>query len=320
MKHKVVPYLLLLPHALFFAVFVIFPIGRSIQMSMARWGLFQGMVEFVGLDNFTRLVNPESFRARHFWRSMQVTVQFVLLNVPLLIAIALSIALLLNIKKLRFKGVHVTALFMPMALAATVIAVIWRWMLSYQTGLINYLLSFIGISRIPWLVNVPWVWFSIIVATLWWTLGWNILILLGGLKKIPETLYESATVDGANVLQRFVHVTLPGLKDVLMFVCITQVLASFGLFAQPQLMTQGGPGRATLPVMLHIYQTAFDNSGPYMGLGAAQTIITGSIILAFTFLQYFLFVYEKKAKRRTGVPVAEVAGGEITTGGNGGVL
>lgn len=294
---KAVPYLLLLPHAVFFGIFFIYPLFKSLYMSFTEWGLFQGMIRYVGLDNYARLFDFGGYRSQYFWSAIWVTVQFVLYSVPVLVSVSLALALILNNRKLKMKSFHLTAFFLPTALSVTVVAVMWRWILNVHSGLLNYLLGFFGIEKIPWLTDLPWVWGAIIIATVWWTVGWNTVIFLGGLSKIPEPLYDSAKVDGANAFRRFLNVTLPGLKQVMMFVVITQVLAGFGLFAQPQLMTGGGPGRATIPIMLHIYGEAFNPSRPRMGYATAMSLITGVIIVSVTFIQYFLFTRKSKEER-----------------------
>ncbi len=296
-KSKAVPYVLLLPHAVFFGIFFIFPLFKSIYMSLTEWGLFQGMIRYVGLDNYKKIFEFSSYRSEYFWKAIWVTAQFVLYSVPILVAVALTLAMLLNNKRLKLKSLHLAAIFVPTALSVTVIAVMWKWILNNYSGLLNYLLGFLGISKISWLTDLPWVWGAIIIATVWWTVGWNTVILLGGLSKIPESLYDAAKVDGANSFKRFIHVTLPGLKQVMMFVVITQVLAGFGLFGQPQLMTGGGPGRSTLPIMLHIYGEAFNPSRPRMGYATAMSLVTGVIIVSVTFLQYYLFTRKSKEDR-----------------------
>jgi len=295
---KVIPYILILPHAVFFGVFFIFPLFKSVYMSLTEWGLFQGMIKYVGLDNYGKIFDFSGYRSEYFWKAIWVTVQFVIYSVPVLVFVATGLALMLNSKKLKTKSLHLTAIFVPTALSVTVVAVMWRWILNNHSGLLNYVLSFFGIGKIPWLTDLPWVWLSIVIATVWWTVGWNTVILLGGLKKIPDSLYDSAKVDGANSIQRFFYVTLPGLKQVMMFVVITQVLAGFGLFAQPQLMTGGGPGRETIPIMLHIYGEAFNPSRPRMGYATAMSLITGVIVISVTFLQYYLFTRNTKEDRR----------------------
>jgi multiple sugar transport system permease protein len=297
---KVIPYLLIAPHGIFFGIFVIFPIFKSLFMSFTEWGLFQRMVKFVGWENYYKIFDFGGYRSRYFWKAVWVTLEFVAITVPALVIVAILLALLLNSKFLKGKSFALTSFFLPTALAVTVIAVIWRWLLNYDAGLMNYVLSFFGLDKIPWLTSLPWALISIVVATVWWTVGWNVIIVLGGLQKIPATLYDAARVDGAGIFQRFWHVTLPGLKNVLMFVVITQIIASFGIFGQPQLMTNGGPGRGTLPIMLHIYQEAFNTSRPRMGYAAAMSIIFGIIVLGVTFIQYYLFTKEKKG----GVKVA----------------
>jgi len=304
MKRKIVPYLLILPHALFFGTFVIFPIFKSFYMSLTEWGLFQGMIRYVGFENYQRLFDLSGFRAQYFWQAVWVTTKFVIVTVPALVILALLLALLLNAKSLKGKNFYLTTFFLPTSIAVTVTAVIWRWIFSYRTGLVNYTLQSLGLEIIPWLTSMPWAFVAIVVTTLWWTVGWSMIILLGGLKRIPDTLYDAARVDGAGVFQRFLNVTLPGLKNVMMFVCITQALASFGLFGQSQLMTAGGPGRETLPAMLYIYNEAFNVARPRMGFAAAMSVIFGAIVLSVTFFQFYLFTRERKeGMRRAAKPI-----------------
>jgi len=291
---KLTPFLLLLPHGIFFLIFVIFPIGKSIFMSMTDWGLFEGYMGFVGLENYKILFDLTEYKGQQFWMAMEVTLKFVLLFVPLLTSLSIALAVLLNNKKLKFQSFHFVSMFLPTSLAVTVVVVIWKWIFNGESGLLNYLLSLIDIAPIPWLSDNIGAWVAIIVSTLWWGFAWPVMIILGGLKRIPSFLYESAGIDGANALEKFLYITLPGLKDILMFITITQVLGAFGLFAQSQLMTGGGPGRSTMPVMLLIYGEAFNTSRPRMGVGSAMSIITGAIILAFTFTQYFLYRNKEK--------------------------
>lgn len=278
-KNSIWGYLFLLPFLSFFGLFVIFPLIRGVYMSMTKWGLYGGNLGFIGLKNYQLLFDPNFFMSRQFWESMWATTQFMIFSVPLFIFSGLGLAILINNQFLKIKTVSRMIFFVPVALSAPVIAVIWMWLLEYNSGLINFLLTFIGIGRIPWLTQQPWAWISIVITTLWWTVGWNMIIFLGGLQNIPTELYDAAKVDGSNSWNTFIHITLPGLRNVIFFITIFQIIASFNLFAQPQLMTGGGPGRSTLPVMLYIYQTAFNFSLPYMGISSAMSVISGGIIL-----------------------------------------
>jgi len=287
-RFELTPYLLLLPHALFFAAFVLYPLFRAFFMSAFTWGIFNGPTEFVGLKNFFKLFDLEGIRGSQFWDAVGVTLQFVVYTVPVFVAFALALALLFNHRFLRFKGFHLSAVFMPTALAVTIIACLWR-MVFNDTGFVNSLIMMAGGDKLGWLSDLPGAWITLVVSTLWWTVGWNVILLLGGLQKVPETLYDAARVDGAGWWRTLFTVTLPGLKDVLFYVVTTQALASWGLFAQAQLMTKGMPGRATMPVALHIFGTAFGGSGDMLGLGSAMSILTGVLILTSTGVLYLLF-------------------------------
>jgi len=296
-RNTVLGYLLLLPHAVFFGLFVVFPLAKVLVMSFSEWGLFQGFLKWVGWENFGVLFRFDGYRAKYFWQSMGVTASFVAWIVPLITLVAILLAMLLNNPRLRFQKFLLTSIFLPTALAVTVTAVIWRWIFSFDAGLVNLFLSGMGLEKIPWITTMPWAFITVVIATLWWTLGWNVIILLGGLQKIPESLYDAARVDGANALQRFWNVTLPGLRNVLMYVVITQAVATFGIFGQSQLMTSGGPGRQTLPVMLQIYNEAFNTSRPRMGYASAMSVVFGVLVLSVLAVQYFLFTHERKGVR-----------------------
>lgn len=202
-------------------------------------------------------------------------------SVPLFVVFSLILALVLTDRDLRLPSLHMSAWFLPTALSATVVACLWR-MIFNDTGFVNSLILLSGGLKVGWLSSLPGAWVSIIAATLWWTIGWNVIIIYSARKKIPETLYDAAKVDGAGRMRTFLAVTAPGLKNVMLYVVTTQTLASFGLFAQPQLMTKGYPGRSTIPVALHMYGVSFGSTGDMLGLGAAMSVVTGLVILLFS--------------------------------------
>ncbi|MBA2133267.1 sugar ABC transporter permease [Hydrogenispora sp. UU3] len=280
------PYFYLLPHAVFFFMFLVYPIFKGFYISLTEWDIFANSGRFIGLGNYRLLFDPAAIQNVYFWQALRNTLIFVVISVPLLVLVALGLALLLT-SRLSGRSVFRTIFFMPTALTVSVVAVIWRWLLNVDHGFVNFLLEKVGIKGVPWLTSQPWAWISITIATVWWTVGWNMILLINGINGVPEEIYEASKIDGANAWQRLLYITLPCLRPVLLFVCITTVIASFNLFGQPQLMTGGGPARSTLPVMMQIYTEAWANYR--MGPAGAMSYLTALIMIVFTVFQSKLF-------------------------------
>lgn len=293
-KFNWTPYLFILPHLIFFIIFVGYPFFRGLYISVLQYDYLRPeATKFIGFDNYTRLFESGDVKANLFWNALINTLEFVLYSVPPLVIIPLLLALLINTKtpgRNFFRAVY----FAPWVLSVAVTSLIWWWIFQSQGGLMNYYLDRLGIDGPRWLSTLPWGWVSIVVATVWWTLGFNMIIILAALQDIPEQLYEAASIDGATGLQSFFRITLPLLQPVMVFVIITTVIASFNLFGQPLLMTRGDPreisgGGGTEPVMMRIYQEGFANSSPDQGLAAAMSFIVAAIMIAISYLNFRIF-------------------------------
>jgi multiple sugar transport system permease protein len=178
--------------------------------------------------------------------------------------------------------------FAPWTLGIAVVGLLWWWLLNAQFGLLTVLLSYLGISSPNWLTTNPWAWFSINLATLWWTVGFNTIILLAGLQAIAPELYEAAAIDGANRRQQFRHVTIPSLRPILLLVITLQIIASFNMVGQSQIMTGGGPGNETRTALLYMYETGF--TGQFqLGQAAAMAIIVAAIIALVSVINFRVF-------------------------------
>ncbi|NMB21617.1 MAG: sugar ABC transporter permease [Firmicutes bacterium] len=283
---RLTPYLYLLPHAILFFMFVIYPIFKGFWVSLTEWNMFFNEGTFVGLANYARLFNPESIQNAYYWQALKATLLFVVISVPPLVLISLGLAVLVT-GNLPWRSFFRTIYFMPTALTISVVAVMWRWIFQGDVGFANWILRTLGSDAIPWLTTQPYAWISILIATVWWTVGWNMILLVSGLNAIPHEQYEAATIDGANSWKSFLYITLPNLRPILLFIVITTVIASFNLFGQPQLMTGGGPSRSTFTVMFYIYGEAFGNFR--MGSSAAMSYVTAVIMLVATLTQARLF-------------------------------
>ncbi|MFP3466708.1 carbohydrate ABC transporter permease [Leifsonia sp. SIMBA_070] len=247
-----VAYLFLAPFLVLFVVFVLAPAVFGLWISLTNWSPFKTTQDFVGLQNYFDLFTPGSATSGDFWQSMLATGIFTIGTVPLLLIIPLLVAVLLN-QKIRagsfFRGVF----FAPYVLGVAVIGVIWKYLLDTQSGIVNHLLGMIGLpDNLPWTVDVPWAWFTLVGVTVWWTMGFNTVIILAGLKGISADLYEAAALDGAGAMRQFFSVTLPGLRPVMTFVVTITILASANMFGQSLLITKGGPGNTTRSAIQYI--------------------------------------------------------------------
>lgn len=282
------PYLFILPHFIFFLAFLAYPFFRGIYISLFRYDVLRPENQpFVGLENYTNLLtNRSSIQFGDFWRALGNTAQFVLYSVPPLVIVALILAVLLN-SNFRGRNLFRGLYFAPYALSVTVAAVLWRWMFEQQSGLINAYVTGLGLPGIAWLSSMPWAWIAIVICTVWWTIGFNTVIFLSALQEIPDSLYEAASIDGANSRQQFFGITVPMLRPVLIFVITTTLLASANLFGQPYLMTAGGPSFQTEPIMMRIYTEAFAQNR--MGSAAAMSVLFAALLLVLTTINFRVF-------------------------------
>jgi multiple sugar transport system permease protein len=282
-------YLFLAPYLLLFTVFVLVPIGLGIWISLYDYDYSLPEQTFVGLDNYTGLLTGSSPYAGEFWSSMGATWLFTMLTVPLLLVIPLLVALLMN-QRFRGRTVFRALYFAPYVLGVAVVAVLWRYLLDTNIGLVNH---YLGGAQIPWLTALPWAWVALVGVTVWWTLGFNAVIYLAALQDISPELYEAARVDGANAWQRFRYVTLPGLRPVLLFITSVTIIASVNMFGQSFLMTQGGPGTATRTAIFQIADTGLTNFSS--GAASAMSMIF-SVFLMVASLLVFAAFRERPAK------------------------
>ena len=253
----------LLVIALFFGV----PVLAALALSVTDFDIYAladiGNLRFVGLGNYiTLLQNPL------FWKALGNTFYFVLVGVPLSIAASLGAALLLHSKLSRLRPFFRTALFAPVVTTVVAVAVIWRYLFHTQYGMVNWGLSSLGIAPVDWLGDPAWAMPTIILFAVWKNFGYNMIIFLAGLQAIPEDLYEAARIDGASGWRQFRHVTLPMLGPVLLLVGILTMAGYFQMFAEPYVMTQGGPLQSTVSVLYLMYEEGFK----WWNLGNASAV------------------------------------------------
>ncbi len=253
------------------------PIIASLLMSFTNWtGLTT--LEWTGLTNYKKLF----FNDRLFWIALKNTFYYSFGSVTLGVIGGLILAILMNQK---VPGIEIfrTIFYLPSITSGVAVAIMWIWIFNPQVGLINYLLSLVGIKGPGWLTSQQWAMPALIIMSLW-GVGGNMIILLAGLQGIPEVLYEAARIDGANRWHEFRHVTLPMLSPVLFFVIVISMIGSFQIFTNVYVMTRGGPGTATLVYVYYLYQNAFEYLK--MGYAAALAWILFLVILLLTWLQF----------------------------------
>jgi multiple sugar transport system permease protein len=251
-RRTVTAYLFLAPFLVLFLTFVVAPAVFGLWISVTDWSPFRDIQHFIGLQNYIDLFTPGSATSADFWHSMAATGIFTVASVPFLVVIPLLVAVLLN-NRIHAATAFRTIFFAPYVLGVAVVGLIWGYILDTQSGILNHVLSVVGLpGDIPWLVDVPWVWVSLVGVTVWWTMGLNTVIFLAGLKGINGDLYEAAALDGAGAVRSFSSVTLPGLRPVMLFITTTTVLASANMFGQSYLLTAGGPGNATRTAIMYI--------------------------------------------------------------------
>ncbi|QJC53156.1 sugar ABC transporter permease [Paenibacillus albicereus] len=290
---RLTSFLFVLPYLACFGLFLLFPILYGVVISLQDFELLSSEHAFVGLDNYVSIFTPGTYENSLFFRGLWTTAQFVLYSVPLLIFVALALAMLLNALPARVRGLFRTFYFLPYALSASVMAVIWLMMLDTNAGFINSLFARLGFAGIPWLTDTPWAWVSLIGATIWWTIGFNMIIFINALNEVPEEQYEAASIDGAGAWSKFVSVTLPTIRPVLLFVMITSTIASFNIYAQPFLLTRGGPGDTTRVLLINVLDQAFARKD--VGSASAMAILMALLIMAVSVVQFKLTNRKEKA-------------------------
>jgi multiple sugar transport system permease protein len=283
------------PYLVLFGTFVLAPIVYGLWISLHEWDFLLPGKPFVGLQNYVDLFTPGSTTSEDFWNSMRATAIFTVLSVPLLMVLPLALAVALN-KKFWGRNAVRAIFFAPFVLGVAVIGLLWRYLLDPNVGVINYYLDLVGIDRIPFTTATPWVWVALVVPTIWWTAGYNMVIFLAGLQEISPDLYEAAELDGANAWQRFRHVTLPGLRPVMVFVLTITILASANVFGQPYLITQGQPGEETRSAIMQIGEEGLREFN--MGSASAMSTVLTVALLAVSLLS-LSFLRERTPKEKT---------------------
>ena len=267
------------------ALFLFLPVFASLLLSFTDFDIYAvadlRRLRFVGFANYQTLLTEPLF-----WQALRNTLYYVAVGGPLSVAASLAAALLVNARLARLRPLFRTALFLPVVTTLVAIAVVWRYLYHPRIGLFNHVLAGFGVAPIDWLGDPAWAMPSIILMSIWKNFGFNMVIFVAGLQAIPERLYEASSLDGAGPWRQFRYVTLPMLAPTALFVAVMTMIGGFQLFAEPYVMTQGGPSNRTLSVVLLMFQEGFRFWN--MGYAAAIAFVLFAILLAGTVLQWKL--------------------------------
>jgi ABC-type sugar transport system permease subunit len=268
------------PFLAFFLIFLVWPIVYGFYMSLTGKSLTGANDSLIGLANYA-----EAFGDAGMWRSLGNTLYFTVISTVPLVLVALAMAALVNIG-LPAQWLWRLSYFAPYLLASTVVSLFFTWMYNPQLGLINDSLAKIGLPKVAWLNDPNIAMWAIVLATLWWTVGFNFLLYLAAMQNIPQQHYEAASLDGAGAWRQFFSITMPQLTPTTVMIVILQVLASLKIFDQVYQMTAGGPGGATRPVVQYIFETGF--TGYRLGYSAAISYIFFGLIVVVSIAQFLI--------------------------------
>ncbi len=274
-------YLFLAPFLIIYLIFLIFPVFRGIYISLHRWDLLSGKLRSVGFSNYERMFNNDDL----FWTSTWHTIQFVLFSTPALILLGLLLAVALNRRKPGMTLFR-TLFFAPYVLSISVITLIWFMVFNPNRGILASFMELFGFEPLAWLTTPGLAMAAIIITTIWWTLGFNIILFLAGLQDIPASVYEAARLDGANDWTLFWRITVPLLRRTILLVGILQIIASFQIFGQVYLMTGGGPANSTRVLVQHIYEQGFQSFR--LGYSSAMSMFLFAIMLVISLVQLYV--------------------------------
>ncbi|HEV2473001.1 MAG TPA: sugar ABC transporter permease [Chthonomonadales bacterium] len=274
-------YLFALPYLVLFSGFVALPLGYGLALSLFRSELLSTRPPvFIGLANYREALTDE-----YFWMALRATIRFALLATPTTVALALAIATAISRAPAARQTIYRAAYFLPGLITISVAGLLWRWFYNSEFGLFNAYLAPLGLKP-PWLTNGTWAMSSIVLMTVWWTVGGPVVVLLAGLHQVPRQYTEAASLDGASFWQSYRMVTLPLLRPVLLFVVVLNTIGAFQVFGQTFMITRGGPELLTRSLVQYIYETAFNNYR--MGYAAAMSWLLFLLIALFSFAQFRL--------------------------------
>jgi len=279
-KNNLIAYSFIAPNFIGFVVFTLGPMLFAFVLAFMKWD-GNNPIEFVGLENFARMVEDVRFQA-----ALKNTIIYCIATVPLTLVCGLILAIILN-QKIKFRNFFRTVSFFPYVASLVAVASVWNMLFSPANGPVNMLLARLGVAveNLPrWAADKDWAMITVILFSVWKTMGYYMVIYLAGLQGIPSELYEAALIDGAKSWQKFRNVTWPMLRPTTFFVVIILTINCFKVYDQIYMITQGGPGTSTLVLVYHIYETAFLSWD--LGYASAVAMVLFVLVLVITIIQF----------------------------------
>lgn len=273
---KYVPYLFLTPFFIIFFSFFIYPILNSFYLSFTE--TIGESSRFVGFENYINVLKDKVF-----WKALSNVLAIFLFRLPILLTLATVLAVLINSKNLRFRAFFRLMIFLPVLIDLVTYSIIFSLLFNENFGIINYILQSIGISKILWTTNPMPAKILIMIAMTWRWTGYNTIIVLAGLQQIDNGLYEAADIEGASSMTKFFKITVPLLKPVLLFITIMSTIGTIQIFAEPTILTAGGPGNETLTPIMYLYEYGFNSFR--FGYASAVAYIITTIVFIISFIQ-----------------------------------
>lgn len=271
-RSRLTPYLFILPYLAFFIVLRLGPSIAGLAISFTDWRIV-GTPNWVGISNFQAMTRDPLMK-----EALINTLKFTLMTVPLLIILGIGLAVFLNQQR-RGRTLGRVAVYAPYVIMSTIVGVLWTWILEKDFGLLNVYMG----QKTPWLVSSAYSLYALVITTVWWTVGYNMVLFLAGLQDIPGELYEAARIDGAGKTGLFRFITLPMLAPTIFLVLLLNIINSFQVFDLVFVMTSGGPGTSSLTLVQYIYVTAFQRGK--FGYGSSIAFLLFTILVAFALLQ-----------------------------------
>ena len=282
-RAKAKPWLYVGPHLLFFFIFGLIPLAYGIYISFTQWDMV-GDATFVGLQNYKEILfNVQSTFHSQFFTGLKNTLIYVVISVPVLIIVPLLIAMALNAKP-KAAGVFQSIFYIPGLFSISAVALIWSLVFNKRLGPINNLFG----SSANWIVEQPYAWLVILIVSVWWGVGGNMVIYRAALNGISKDLYEAADIDGATSVQKFFKITLPSIKFQLLYTFVMTTIASFNIYGQPVMLTNGGPTQSTTVLMMYIRNLAFGSGVSVAGMASAMAVLLGIVMVIISAFQFII--------------------------------
>ncbi|EUJ46885.1 carbohydrate ABC transporter permease [Listeria riparia] len=276
------PWLFAGPHLIIFLIFFLVPVVYGIYISFTDWDLV-GTPDFVGFDNYREILfQKDSTFYEQLHNGLRNTFIFVVLTVPFCIIVPLLLASALNAKP-KLNKLFQSLFYLPSLFAISAVIIIWGLMFNVSFGPIN---QFLG-TTVNWVGTQPYAWLTLVIVTVWWCIGGNMIIYQAALNGISKDFYEAADIDGATSVQKFFRITLPSIRAQLLYTVVMTTIAQFNVYGQPLMLTKGGPSGSTTVLLMYIQQNAFGTGQSIAGIASAMAVILGLCIMAVSAVQFF---------------------------------